>query len=331
MVPGELEEYLLKILDGQIMHAVMIWGKPGIGKSSIINQICKLRDLDFIDLRLSQLMPSDLRGVPVPENGSTTWCPPSFLPKEGKGVLFFDEINMAPPALQGVAQQLILDRRVGDYVLPDGWFVWAAGNKKSDRAAVFEMPAPLANRFIHLQVDTSLSVFKQYAYEKFISPEIIGFLSYRPDLLHKTHPSEPNWPSPRTWEMASNLFKLGLDIEPAVGEGAGIEFNAFIAVRSSLPNIESIFAGKAIEKFPYDPSVRYATITALVAQIQTHEQASHAFKWLAGNADEEWVNLFAADLFPRLRKKKLFQGFSKAIIADAKSRQFLTDYAALVA
>ena len=103
----------------------MIWGPPGIGKSSIVSESCESNKLSFIDLRLSQLAPTDLRGLPVPRENNCAWLSPEFLPTEGKGVLFLDEINLAPPAMQGVAQQLILDRRVGSYELPDGWFVWA--------------------------------------------------------------------------------------------------------------------------------------------------------------------------------------------------------------
>jgi MoxR-like ATPase len=75
-------------------------------------------------------------------------------------MLFLDEINMAPPAMQGIAQQLILDRQVGSYRVPEGWFIWAAGNRKSDRAAVFEMPSALANRFIHLDLAPTLTASK---------------------------------------------------------------------------------------------------------------------------------------------------------------------------
>lgn len=308
----------------------MIWGAPGIGKSSIVYQLCDSLGLDFVDVRLSQLMPSDLRGLPAPEHGVTRWNPPAFLPREGKGVLFMDELNMAPPAMQGVAQQLILDRKVGDYVLPEGWFVWAAGNHKGDRAAVYEMPAPLANRFLHLNIETSLADFKQYAYNKGISEQIIGFLSYRPDLMHQMHMSEPNWPSPRTWEMADSLFKAGITVEHAVGPAAKTEFEAFVQLRSQLPDIEAIMCGTGDGRFATDPSVRYATVSALVSRIQKSKQAVNAFNWLINVADEEWVHMFASDLFPRLREIKQYQNFAKIIVQDNDAKRFLSDFVALV-
>lgn len=176
----------------------MIWGPPGIGKSSIVGQIAQENDIDFVDVRLSQLAPTDLRGLPVAEDGISKWYPPEFLPRDGKGILFLDELNMAPPAMQGVAQQLILARKVGSYVVPSGWFVWAAGNRKEDRAAVFDMPTPLANRFLHLEAQPDFDSFKAYALETGVHEQIIAFLSFRPTLLHKIDPQQPAWPSPRS-------------------------------------------------------------------------------------------------------------------------------------
>ncbi|MCE2596351.1 MoxR family ATPase [Motilimonas cestriensis] len=330
MSPSELVTFLESIVENDVKHAVMIWGPPGVGKSSIVSQLCKTNQIGFVDVRLSQLMPSDLRGLPSPVNGVTHWNPPAFLPTEGRGVLFMDELNMAPPALQGVAQQLILDRKVGDYVLPEGWLVWAAGNRNTDRAAVYEMPGPLANRFLHLEVAPSLADFKQFAFANNVCETIIGFLTYRPDLLHKMHPSDPAWPSPRTWEMASNLVRAGLSIESAVGLGPAEEYRAFVQLRDHLPNIDAILEGKTSEAFPPDPSIRYATIAALVSRFQNTEQAVAAFQWLITNANEEWVHLFASDLFPRLRALQQYQGFASKIVADNSAKRFLADFVSLV-
>lgn len=330
MLTAQLHTYLSDILKNNLKHAVMIWGKPGIGKSSIVRQLCIEQQLDFIDVRLSQLMPSDLRGVPSPKNGITHWNPPAFLPQRGMGILFMDELNMAPPALQGVAQQLILDRQIGDYVLPEGWFIWAAGNDKSDKAAVYDMPSPLANRFIHLNLDLSLDDFKQYAYNNRIAEDIIGFLSYRIDLLHKVHASEPNWPSPRTWEMASNLLLAGMDIEPAVGAAAAIEFNAFVQLKNDIPDINAILLGSGTKGFNKDPSICYATISALVSRINKANQAVNAFQWIISTLDEEWVHCFATDLFPQLRRKNQYKEFSKEISKSSEARKFLIDFVALV-
>ena len=163
MKPHELAAYLDSLVGHSLKLSTMIWGPPGIGKSSIVAQTAARHELQFIDVRLSQLAPTDLRGLPVPENGVARWYPPEFLPRSGRGILFLDELNMAPPAIQGMAQQLILDRKVGSYSVPDDWYIWAAGNRKEDRAAVFDMPSPLANRFVHLEVEPDFESFKAYA------------------------------------------------------------------------------------------------------------------------------------------------------------------------
>mgnify|MGYP000506833492 FL=1 len=182
MVPSELEAFLDKVINSSLNKSIMIWGAPGIGKSSIVQSLAIKLNLQFIDLRLSQLAPTDLRGLPVPihssdkDDGTVKWYKPEFLPQSGRGILFLDEINMAPPAMQGVAQQLILDRKIGNYKVPEGWFVFAAGNRKEDKASVFDMPAPLSNRFLHLFVETNFDCFKAYSFEKNICEEIISFL-----------------------------------------------------------------------------------------------------------------------------------------------------------
>ncbi len=331
MGPKELQEYLQCIVSNDVQYAIMLWGKPGIGKSSIVRQVASGQDMQFVDVRLSQLMPSDLRGVPVPVDGVTRWAPPSFLPQDGCGILFLDEINMAPPALQGVAQQLILDRQVGDYQLPDGWFTWAAGNSAADRAAVYEMPAPLTNRFLHLEVDISLDDFKQYAYSNKLHEAVIGFLSYKPDLLHNPDTNSSAWPSPRTWEMASSLLSAQLPIEAAVGSGVAMEFNAYYRLKDQLPDIETIVKGKSKIKFPSEPSIAYATVTALVAHANTARQAEHGFIWTAENAAPEWVQLLASDLFPQLRERGLYNAFANAVVKNKAALEFINSFIKLVA
>jgi MoxR-like ATPase len=173
MIPSALKTYLNNLVSKNLKISTMILGPVGIGKSSIVAQVAQEHKIDFVDVRLSQLAPTDLRGLPVAEDGISKWYPPEFLPRDGKGILFLDELNMAPPAMQGVAQQLILDRRVGSYIVPEGWYVWAAGNRKEDRAAVFDMPAPLANRFLHLQVESDFESFKAYALATQVHEQII--------------------------------------------------------------------------------------------------------------------------------------------------------------
>jgi len=274
----------------------MIWGAPGIGKSSIVQSIADKNNLTLIDLRISQLAPTDLRGIPVPSDDSASWLPPDFLPTSGKGILFLDEINMAPPAVQGIAQQLILDRKVGSYKVPDGWFIWSAGNRKEDFAAVFDMPAPLANRFIHLEVKTGLEEFKEYALKNQIDDRIISFLNFRPKLLHKIDKNSPSWPSPRSWDIANKLLHAKLDVDPAIGSGCASEFRSFCKVYSSLPKIEPILSGKAKPDFPEDLSARYALTCALAIRAKSVDEVKNAFLYLEDKSTMEWLTQCTYDV-----------------------------------
>jgi MoxR-like ATPase len=331
MTPNELKNYLNHLIANNLKISTMIWGAPGIGKSSIVGQITQEHKIDFVDVRLSQLAPTDLRGLPVAENGISKWFPPEFLPREGKGVLFLDELNMAPPAMQGVAQQLILDRKVGSYIVPENWFVWAAGNRKEDRAAVFDMPSPLANRFLHLQVEPDFDSFKAYALEIGVHEQIIAFISYRSTLLHKIDPQQPAWCSPRSWVMASELHKIGLDITPAVGVGATAEFIAFVQLYKTLPNLTPILEGKGDKiPFPNEPSARYATAIGLTVRASDANQAYNAFIWLSQVATAEWVQLFAVDLFRLMRAKGKMGVLAKLVHKDAKLQEFMKDFQQLV-
>lgn len=331
MIPADLIHYLDGLVRHRILISTMIWGPPGIGKSSIVAQSAQAHQLGFVDVRLSQLAPTDLRGLPVPENGISRWYPPEFLPRDGSGILFLDELNMAPPAMQGVAQQLILDRRVGSYTVPDGWFIWAAGNRKEDRAAVFDMPAPLANRFVHLEVTPDFESFKAYALEHGIHEQILAFLAFRPTLLHRLDAQQPAWPSPRSWEMASTLHRAGLDLAPVVGAAAAAEFHAYIEVYHALPDLQRILNGQgAGVAFPGEPSARYATVIGLTLRANNAQQGYNALVWLTNNAATEWGQLFAADIFRRMRALGQMGNFAQLVSADEKLQVFLQAYERMI-
>jgi MoxR-like ATPase len=325
MTALELQGFLNQLIVNNVKLAVMLWGAPGIGKSSIVQQVAKAQGLDFVDVRLSQLAPTDLRGLPVAESGTAKWFPPEFLPTSGSGIFFLDELNMAAPTMQGIAQQLILDRTVGSYVLPDGWFVWAAGNRREDRASVFEMPAPLANRFLHLEMNADLESFKRYALDKSLNERIIAFLAFRPNLLHAPDNARPAWASPRSWEMASKLITAGLPIAPAVGEGTEAEFRAFERIYSSLPEIDAILSGATNLEFPLEPSARYAVTIGLAARANGVAQVLNAFKWLVDNAEVEWVHFYTMDALAKIRAAGQLGTLVSLVEAEPRLKEFLKE------
>jgi len=322
MNPLELAPYLSRLVELNLRLSLMLWGPPGIGKSRIVSDVAKLHGLDLVDLRLSQLAPTDLRGLPVVADGVSRWFPPEFLPTSGKGILFLDEINMAPPVMQGIAQQLILDRKVGSYYVPEGWFIWAAGNRKSDRAAVFDMPSALANRFIHLELVPDLDSFKAWGLTEGISEQVLAFLAFRPSLLHQIDPQRAAWPSPRSWAMADRLHGASLSIEPAVGPGAAGEFEAFCTVYSELPDLASILKGISEATFPTESSARYATVLGLIVRCENAEQSVNSLVWLVRNAGGEWVQFFVSDLFRIMRERGQFGDFTRRVSANCELKDF---------
>ncbi len=272
---GIVKEKIKEIIKSGEHLPIFLWGPPGIGKSSIVRQIAEELGIGFVDLRLSLLDPSDLRGLPKFDEEEVKWLPPAFLPKNGEGILFLDEINLAPHTVQAAAYQLILDRRVGEYVLPEGWRIIAAGNRLEDRAFVYEMPAPLANRFVHFEVETNLEDWKKWAYENDICKEVIAFLNFRPELLFKFDPKskEKAFPTPRSWEFVSKLLKMGIkdmeSIAGAVGKGAAVEFVSFLAAIEEMPDVKEVLTGKDI--IPERADVMHALISALIHFVKNAE------------------------------------------------------------
>jgi hypothetical protein len=327
MTPENLANYLDQLVRHKLMLSTMLWGPPGIGKSSIVAQTAEARGLELVDVRLSQLAPTDLRGLPVADNGIARWYPPEFLPRTGKGILFLDELNLAPPAMQGIAQQLILDRRVGSYTVPEDWFIWAAGNRKEDRASVFDMPAPLANRFVHLTVEPHFDSFKSFALGNHVHEQILAFLSFRPNLLHKLDPQQPAWPSPRSWMIANQLYKVGLDIAPVIGLAAATEFASFIALYKQMPDAETILRGKGDHiTFPKEPSVRYAITIALTIRASSVQESLNGFRWIADNAGQEWIQLFASDLFRVSKARNEFGRLAQIANQDKRLFKMFQEY-----
>jgi MoxR-like ATPase len=237
---------------------------------------------------------------------------------------------MAAPTMQGMAQQLILDRRVGSYELPDDWFVWAAGNRKHDRASVFEMPAPLANRFLHVEIEADLDDFRRFGHEAGVSEQILAFLSFRPELLHALDAKRPSWPSPRSWVMANTLLNAGLPIGAAVGDSAAEEFTAFTQVYSLLPTMDSILAATGNDQpWPAEPSARYALVLGLALRAATPGTALEGFRWLADRAAPEWVQLYADDVSNRLRSSGCLGELATIARNEPRFVEFVTAYAAL--
>ncbi|MCG7867093.1 MAG: ATPase [gamma proteobacterium symbiont of Stewartia floridana] len=258
---------------------VMLWGPPGVGKSDMVREVAHKHQAPVIDIRLSQMEPSDLRGIPFRTNGSVEWAIPSLLPNDerhgSQGILFLDEITSAPPTVSAAAYQLILDRRLGEYQVPEGWAIFAAGNRQGDRGVTYSMPAPLANRFSHFEVETNLDDWVAWAYRNQIDERIIAFLRFRPELLFDFDPAHNPvaFPSPRSWEFAHRALQKFIDhpqllqgaLQACVGPAAGVELHAFVSSLDKMPDLDAILRGEEVS-VPSEIDLQYAVASALVGR-----------------------------------------------------------------
>lgn len=275
MRASEITESLSAMVEQKI--PAFLWGPPGIGKSSIVKQIAQRQGIGFIDLRLSLMDPTDLKGIPFYDKEAHTalWAPPSFLPQDWKGILFLDELNSAPPAVQASAYQLILDRRVGEYELPEGWAIVAAGNRENDRGVVYRMPAPLANRFVHLEMEVHIEDWRDWAYEAGLDERIIAFIAYKNEVLFTFDATQntKSFATPRSWEFVHNILQSGMRegllldaIGGAIGRELAVEFLAFAKVMHQLPDLDAILE-EGVGDFPENVEVLYALSAGLVSKV----------------------------------------------------------------
>lgn len=288
MRPSQIATALNYLIDAN--QPVMLHGSPGVGKSDVVRQIAKQRGIDLIDLRLSQLDPVDLRGVPSVDikKRITLWNTPNFLPTEGKGILFLDEINSAAQATQAAAYQLVLDRKLGDYELPPGWAIIAAGNRTTDRAIVNQMSTALKNRFTHLNYEVNNDDWCDWALRSNIAVEVLGFIRFRPMLLNEFEQRNASkeekervqrlkdaqaFATPRSWEFLSKIVqqKPSSDVEyelytGVVGEGAAAEFMGYLKYYRDLPNLDALLMNPGAAKVPEEPATLYALATGLATK-----------------------------------------------------------------
>jgi hypothetical protein len=282
MKPSEAKIALTHLTEQK--RPAFVWGAPGIGKSELMAQIASDTKRELRDVRMSMMDTVDVRGFPVPDMQAQVmrWLTADFLPpmkisgkpNKTKGILFLDEMNSAVAAVQATGYQLILNRRVGEYVLPEGWAVHAAGNRTSDRSIVHQQPAALANRFVHIDLNVDIDDWMEWAAANGVSEVTRGFIKFRPGLLHDFDAaSNPRaFPSPRSWRFVDNIFRQGLPsaverelIKGTVGEGATAEYLQFATVYRDLPTVEEIMLNPDSAPVPDDsnPAAQYAVCTML--------------------------------------------------------------------
>ena len=310
---------------------VFMWGPMGIGKSELIAGIAEEMGGLTIDLRMATMEPTDLRGIPYfnKDLGVMAWAPPVELPSEELAaqypiiVLFLDEMNSAAPAVQAAAYQLVLNRRVGTYKLPKNVVIVAAGNRETDKGVTYRMPAPLANRFVHLELRVDYDSWLAWAVENRINKDVVGFCTFSKQSLFDFDPRSPSrsFATPRSWTFVSELLDDGAEgdatmtdlVAGSVGEGLAVKFMAHRKIAGQLPNPTDILSGKVKELQIKEVSAMYSLVTSLCYELQD------ANKKLAGDKTGKWHDM--SDCFFRF----MMDNFSTEIVVMG-ARVALTTY-----
>ncbi len=314
----DLTRELTWAIEADYTRPLMIWGAPGLGKTRITEQVAKEMGLEHRVFRICDKSPVEINGVPVPKETTTQWLPPEGLPKEGKGILLIDEIVRAPFTMQGIAQQLIHERKTMSYALPEGWFVFATGNRKGDKTGSFDMPADVANRFDHYTLVPDLESALEYFIKQGVHEDIIGFLRFRPECLHRFEADAVAWPSPRIWlENVWPRLSANRSLAPAVGEAVAAEFKAYRDLKDDLPDLNPILEGKGKSiLFPAEASQRYAVTTALALRTQDVEQGRHILGWLSSKAPGEFLQVATSIVVKTMQAKGLYLELAGAVAND---------------
>jgi hypothetical protein len=311
---------------------MFIWGQPGIGKSEIVAEVAREEKRPLIDIRLPLMEPTDIRGIPylaeitikdsdgnivknehnVPLTEKVfAWSTPSDLPTDpnSRAVVFFDEMSAAPPSVQAATYQLILNRRIGSYTLPDNCVIVAAGNRVKDKGVAYNMPMPLANRFApHLTLEVDVEDWKEWATINRVHKDIVGYINFQPGDLNQFNPStsEYAFATPRSWYFVSELLQepgsdgtlvdtdlpadvLNDMIKGTIGEGVALKFISYRKQAANLPHAKDVLSGKVTKLTSRQIDVMYALSTALCYELRDGaERAEKAERSGDKNAVQDW-------------------------------------------
>lgn len=284
-------------------QSIMLWGQPGLGKSEIIFQIGEETGRDVYDVRLLLRDPTDLKGIPYynAEQKSMCWAEPTeFKYMKENSILFLDEISSAPPLVQAVAYQLVLDKKIGEFSLPKGVKVIAAGNRDKDNGVTYEMPSPLSDRFIHIELKGSFNAWVEgYAAPFKVDERVVSFLfsnqHHFNNFEEDGNARKKTFTTPRSWARVNELVlknspdangkvsitdqSFGILMSGIVGEGIAAEYSTYIKDISVLPSAEDVLQGKndwekKLESIDLDVAKTYSLIISMCY-------------WLRDNRDHE--------------------------------------------
>ena len=314
VTPEEARSRILRCFKHK--RPVFLWGPPGVGKSEVVADIATELGGYMIDLRLSQMEPTDIRGIPFfnKNNEKMDWAPPIDLPDDEMAaqypiiVLLLDEMNSAAPAVQAAAYQLILNRRIGKYKLPDNVVMVAAGNRESDKGVTYRMPTPLANRFIHQEMKVDFASWQEWAVMNRIHKDVVGYLSFAKQDLYDFDAKSASraFATPRSWTFVSQLLEDGnVDddtvtnlVAGTVGEGLAVKFMAHRKVAGRMPDPVDILKGKVKDLNVKEVSAMYSLVISMCYELKAavenktpdkefHEMADNFLGYMMKNFETE--------------------------------------------
>ncbi|MEM9836277.1 MAG: AAA family ATPase [Bacteroidota bacterium] len=253
---------------------VLLWGRPGVGKSSFIEGLATERT-KVLTLIASIHDPTDFSGLPVHENGKVQYVPPAWIDtfaQYEEGILFLDELSTCPPAVQAALLRVVFERRVGFEPLPENVRIVAAANPPDLMVGGWELSPPMRNRFVHLDWDIAPELFTNALLSQWepgeltaidpaahaeVLPEwkakVAAFLRVSPSLLHGDPGKEKyGYASPRSWEYAAHLLAscTVLELPPnldllkgCLGEGTAVALAEYLQTLS-MPDPEAVLRGE---------------------------------------------------------------------------------------
>ena len=278
VTPGQLKQLLLELMPTG--NPIMIWGPPGVGKSTICRSVALELGRRYYDFRANLIESFEIKGLPWHDatTNTTRYAPPEMLPPMGcknSYTINYDELPAALPSVQTALYQILTDNAVGTYVLPQDTYQLACGNKLSHRSVSYEMPAALVRRFMHIDLKSSLTDWCDWASRNDISPDIIFYLYREEKMLNNfDQVQDENEPfaCEATWEMASNIRKAQCDFSPyleraayagTVGKAAAIGYTSFLRMMDNLPHPRVIVLDPHNAAIPPNASEVIATCGAL--------------------------------------------------------------------
>ena len=328
-----------------INKASFVWGPPGIGKSEVIKQLaCELNDMTLeefdrreregedvplIDLRLPLYDLTDLKGIPYynPEENTMKWAVSSELPTKEMAdkfkfvILLLDEMNAAAQQVMASAYQLTLNRRIGEYILPQNVGIVAAGNRETDRGVVYKMPSPLSNRLTHYFVSSNYDDWEDWAIKSGVNPEVIGFVSSHKQYLFNFDPKGASaaFCTPRSWSTVSDVLNLGQGSERAirnlisgtVGEGVAVEFMAYRELAHAMPNPMDVLEGRVKTMDKTNVAAQFSVTISMCYEIK---RAIDENKGKTNDEILKYVDNFAGFVLDNMQTEVAVMGVRMAIV-----------------